>query len=538
MSIDFVLNLDAKLGGAADMSRALGKVDHAIEHTDGLFRRLEHNARHELHHIGDWFSELGTEATKSFTGMLAADAVWDSLKEGAHFIEEIVGEMINAGAEAQRTEMAFSNMLGPEEGEVLIGNLERFSRASEFLPKALKPMAMQLTDAGFSGEQLGLALSAVSDIAARSPNKMEGAANAVSGLSRAMLTGTLDARTLRMMRLSPRAVFKQMADDLGLGVKEVQKRLEQGKVKIDDVVNSLFKAIAAKGSGVLGKTGAEMADSFAAKWEKFKAIPEQLFEGTSKSPGLTTLGDSLDRVTKMFAPDTDLGKGIVKGLSGALNAFADAMTRIDPEKLSNTLIRLFEKLPGLISNTITVVEKLVSGIAFIYEHTLPGQIIKDKYFTSHTGMDRDLSRKIGQNVLDQPREGGGPPLLPPAQQMSGEGYIRGQLFGEGVVKGAKEGLDAHSPSREFEELGRMSAKGYQQGLEMPPPSLAARTFLGGVSAPEAGGGRGPVSVTAPITVNVGGSQASPAEIAEAVRAEASRGILAALEEMGLAGGTV
>jgi tape measure domain-containing protein len=541
--INFLLELQAKLEGATDMVRALTKIDRAAGKTHEALGKVEHKGEAVTHRMGGWFKELGHEVVKTFTGFLAAEAVWDSMKEGVHLIKDLAGEMINAAASAERTSLAFGNMLGPEEGETVLKNLERFSKASEFTDGPVKAFGQNLLDAGFAGDSLNLAMAAVTDVAARSPNKMEGAANAVQALSRAMLSGTLDARSLRSLKLSPKAVFAQMGKDLGIGAKQVEKNLQAGKIKIEDVVNSLFKAIAAKGGGVLGKTGADMADSFGARWEKFKNIPEQLFEGTANSPGLKALGDSLERLTKMFSPDSALGKSIVTGLAGGLNAFADALKRIDPVKLSDTLIKLFSQLPGLIQTTLTVTEKFVSAVAWVYARTIPGQIVAAKLRGPKVVEDRPTMHDTALNALGPSGEASGKNFIRGIFKDQGSGVADagskvGEQFGGAVVAGAKEGLGAHSPSQEFAKLGRMSAEGYAQGLEMSPPSIGARSFLDGVSAPTGGGARGPISVTAPVTIHIAGTDASPGDIAEAVRLEVPAQIIAALEQLGLAGGTV
>src|SRR2546421_9782969 len=104
------------------MTRALTGVEKAVERTDRKIKTLEHDGSI----LGNWFRDFGKSAAESFTGLLAAEAVWDSFKEGASIVKELVSTMFEAAAAGERTKLAFGNMLGEEEGERLLGHPDRF----------------------------------------------------------------------------------------------------------------------------------------------------------------------------------------------------------------------------------------------------------------------------------------------------------------------------------------------------------------------------------------------------------------------------
>jgi tape measure domain-containing protein len=574
--IEFILELQAKLEGATKMAQALSNVERVMGRTDHAMTRLEVHGGGVLHHLTDWFKDFGKAASSSFTGMFTAEAAWDTLKEGVHLLKELVGEMFEAAAEGERTRMAFENMLGPEAGRQLLGNLDRFSGASEFGRSTVKGFAQELLDAGYSGQNLSLALSAVSDVAARSSNKMAGAQNALAALSRIMLTGTMDARALRMLRLAPKTVFAQMSRDFGLGLGELKKRLQSGKLRPEEVANSVFRALAAKGGGVLGRAGADMADSFGARWEKLKGALPAIFEHLEEAPGFKGFSDAVQSLVDDLSPEGTAGKQILAGLGNAFNQVGETVKSIDWVTGINTFVEVggatikvvgdigsaFGTVLGIVKSTGDQVEDFLeslitlghltdklgltsigdresrqraainaeyaaspSAIAARAKHAVMGQRVRALRATVAMGDVTQLFPGLDQGLR-----------LAAAVGPAGEaGKAVGKAAGEGIATGAQQGLGVHSPSAHFRWLGEMSARGFQDGLEMTPPSASARGLTGGgIELPAS---RGPVSISAPVTVHVAGSEASAEDIAEAVRAEVASAILGTLEQLGFVVGS-
>src|SRR5690606_33028601 len=99
----------------------------------------------------------------------------------------------------------------------------------------------------------------------------------------------------------------------------------------------------------------------------------------------------------------------------------------------------------------------------------------------------------------------------------------GEAIASGIVAGARSGLGIHSPSREFAEIGKYTAMGFQQGWEreFENPSIGLSTAAAysgyGVASPAVSGSGG-VHI-APNAVNItvhADTDADPDEIALAV----------------------
>ncbi len=545
--IEFLLELEAKLDGAVGMVKALKHVETAASKADAALKKSEKGAGGVLRKVGGWFRDFNKDAAKGFSGMFAANAVWDTLKGGAlgavHLMRSLGEELLHAAAEAERTRISFENMLGVDVADNLLGNLDRVAKSTEFTDGSLKGFTQTLIDAGFAGDDLNRALAATIDTAARSPNKMAGAQAAITGLERIMLTGSFDARSLRSMKLSPKAVFEQMSKDLGMSVKQVEKQMGAGKLKQADVLNSVFKAIAAKGGGTLGSAGAAMANTMGARLEKIKDILPNLFEELEKGPGFAKVSGFMGKLVAAFDPGSETGKKIIGGLGSILDHFGTLLAGVDLDLWAGRLLTAMDYF----KSALTIGQSIGSTvIGFFSELAKLGEMIGD--FAFGTVQAYESLVQFGDDAIEWIGNLG-PRLLEGALnagravwQGLKEGISSGVTsvgeaitgLGDSAIGGLRGLLGIHSPSAEFEYLGEMSAAGYAKGLEVRPPALAVGGFMDGAAA--GGGGGGAVTVNAPVTVHVAGSNASASEIAEAVRMEVSSSILGALEQLGLSRG--
>jgi tape measure domain-containing protein len=422
-------------------------------------------------------------------------------------------------------------MLGVDEGRETIEYLDEVAKHTEFTGATLKGFTQELLDAGFEGEKLRNALAAVSDVAARSPNKLEGAQSAIAALSRVSLTGSLDARALRGLKLSPSKVFDQMAHDLGMGQKEVKKKLEAGKIDAETVINSVYKALAEKSGKPLGSVGVGMANTFEAQLEKFKTIPERLFEGLSASKGFGKITGFLGRLSEAFDPASPTGKKIVGGLESMMNRLGAALESVDIDGLLGTVqkgMEYFEAAVMIGKGAFDVLATVIGGLTSFGEQI--GEFIYD--LGQFVGKVYDKAVEVGSAVWRGIKDGmlGG---------LTHIGEAAGDLAFEAVGK-IKGLLGIHSPSKVFEGLGKNTARGYEQGLLTEAPAVrdAVGTTFDQRPAANAPMGTGAQigSVEVNVSVSVGQPGASAEEIAEATARTTTADLLVMLERLNLSGG--
>jgi tape measure domain-containing protein len=525
--IEFLLELNAKLDDATKMMRALRGVTDTVKKTDDSLKKAE--TRVSL--FGRLFTNSADQARKSwerFTERVAALGAWDVLKFGlatlrdaGKWIAHLGVEMVLAAAGAERTELAFTNMLGADKGRATLDYLEELSHHTEFTGDALKTMSQDFIDAGFSTDELKWALAATTDAAARATNKVAGAAEAAGVLQRVKLGGGVDARGLRRLGISAPDFFKQMAKDLGVSQKALQKQLQEGKVKTDNILNSIYKAMQKKSGKELGAVGEQMATTLSARLEKLKAVKEDLFQDLFHTEGYQQLSDILGNLAIDLGPNGRIGSKITAALGQVFGQVGDVLKTADWEKLSDTLIHLFQALPPLLNAVV----KIVEGVGWFGK--LVGETAAKVYLSTgvSSGQTDDEYMAGIKRGLKGPRAAAPPPTAGPKDFVA---EARAARMGKRGLAAAAAAPGTWQGDVQWDAVSGTTVPRGTPTTTMKPPSESAR--------PPGPWRPGPVNVSAPIHVNVEGSNASPEEIAKQIKLVVPSSIAAALEQIALQGG--
>lgn len=495
--------------------------------------------------LGKAFADVESSAAGFIAGMgvmAVGGMIFRGIEGVIEKVHELGSEMLTTAGEAQRTERAMTTLMGAEVAPDILDWIDQMARTTEFTDGPLKNLAIDLARAGFAGEDLSRAMSAVTDMAAMSTDKVSGAANAVEMLSRVRLKGGVNDRELLRLGISPDAFYKRLAGEIGIGAKEVEKKLQEGKIEAETVIEALYSSIAEKTGKPLGGAGLSMTTTFLSQLEKAKDIVPNLFEGLSQSGGLDSITESLGRLTTALAPDSPNGKRIIDGLEHMLNAFADLLDKVDMDKFADTAVHLFEMLPPLIEAAtkamlmfVRAVEGLVDrgGIAGIFEGisgssglgTIAGLALDPARTLRNLGIDAVKGYAAG---VDD-----GAPLAYDAM---------GNAIGASI-DGAKDKAEIQSPSKVFMRIGEQTSEGYQKGItdsepdirdavqssfRLPPPGALQPDGYAPPAASGGGGWGGAGGIAADITVNIGPVHGDEAGARE-VSAAAEVGVMQALQ---------
>lgn len=515
--IKWLLELDAKLDGAKAITKELGAAESAAHKTDEAFKKVEG------HTFGGWKEvfkgELAFKAVEK-----GAELAYEAIKE----VGKVIVEAFGLAAQAERTSKVFGNLLGKEGGAETLEDLEKFAELSEFTDDALEGMGNELLRAGLRGADFRNALGMALDVAAEAPNKVEGAQQAIASLSKIAMTGKVDNGSLRGLRMDPHEVERQLSQDLGLAPDVIKKKLEEGTLEGAKAMDSIFTVMERKTGKQLGGLGAEMADTFGARLEKVKDIPEGIFKSMKDSPGFKDMNDALGDILKNFGEGSPFGKAIRTGLSDVMTVVGKTIKDINWTEASGALkdiVDITRMWVPLLGKAVELVGKVLHPFAEAARE------IAD--WGEHAGREAALS---GGDENEKNFA---------AALAGGDGKILkagGVAMVQAIDEGVKEEAEIHSPSKLFERHGEMMGEGLAVGMEssrarvgdaagvmVQPPDLS-----GGDWSPSRSFHAGGVTVN--LAVNVGGTNASAEDIAREVSLQAPSAILAALEQLGIQAG--
>jgi hypothetical protein len=595
--LKFILALDAKLGSLPALDKVLNsitkqlvKIDPGMKMTLRAFNALPiaaAGANKAVDAMGTGMGkvlgalgrQVGTffrDAGSSFLGF----ATFEGLKAMGRGAIDLGVDMIKLSSIASETNRILSTIAGPADAKRIQALADAMRSATGIEDEAFTGMAAGLLRAGMAVDKLDKAFAIAADITALTPGLPDRAAKTSKALevgaelARAQRKGGFDNRLLRGVGVSDKDFFGDIAKHMGVSSLEAQKRVEmgpEGGVKPDLIFGAIQRTLKKVTKGAqAGATADAMGKTPMAQLDRLLGSKEELFKGLADSKGVTELGNAFGRIADMLDPDSPNGKRIVDSLDQMLQSVAKSLAAIDIKGLSDSLINLFTKLPGLIEGTTK------AGVAFLeFLGKLPGGKKEVGGPTAgaasragQTGFVEDvfnpknaMSIAMAPHVVKSRPPGGlaagvsTNSFLPPSVQlmMNALDSLLPDVnrFGSGIDQGVADGiaggkapaalfnmmedlkaippavLEMHSPSKVFERYGRMSGEGFAAGIEgmggrvadataraIPAPSQDIRNAKRG-----AGGTVGAVSVSAPITINYSGAggEAAAQEIADMIK---------------------
>jgi hypothetical protein len=459
--VEFQMELTAKLDEATKMLREMTKVEAEAAKLDSALRKAG-KATSVLEDLtgkaGGSFKAVGSTMLEHLTAL----ATFEGLKDLGEGFIELGKEALLAAGEAERTRRSYQLLLGDEPANELLGFLDRLAGKTEFTDGVLKQFAGSYIKAGISGEALNRAMAATIDLAAMTQNKMEGAAGAIGLISKIQLKGGISERELVGAGIGGQAFFKRVSEETGIGIKDVEKKIAEGKVKAGILIEALYSEIAAKTGKPLGGAGVAMSQTYLAQLEKTKDIIPNLFEELEATGGLEPLTKGLDRLVQGLSPDSVAGGKIVHGLSVMLDGFGKLVAGIDFEAWSNRAVSAMEIISGIAwftAGALGDLGKVFDGL------TRLGESLGETLYET-TALVEDFFKgamKLGEAVWQGLQDG----------IVSGITYVVNAVAGLGtaVADRLKSVLGIHSPSTVGMDVGRNLDAGVEVGVNRGMPQV-------------------------------------------------------------------
>lgn len=540
--VEFMMELEAKFDEATKMIREMTKVEAEAARVDAALRKAGKSTslfQDAIGKTGGAFKSLGA----SFLSTAAALATVEGVKSVGRFFMDMTSDALQAAGEAERLRRSFEGLMGVAPADELLGFMDRLANKTEFTDGALKGFASSLVRAGYSGEQFDRALAATLDLAAMSQDKMAGAAEAIGLLSKIQLKGGISERELVGAKIDVAGFYKRVAADTGIGIKEVEKQIQAGKVSVSVLREALYAEITKKTGKDLGGLGLSMSDTYLAQLEKTKDIIPNLFEELERTGGLEKISDGLGRLVEGFAPGSPAGTKIVNGLTDMINRFGDLVSAIDFDVWAGRISRAMDLFSGLVEVGAAVAGEI--GMLFD-KFSLFGEALGESLYETveYVGKFFDAAWNIGAAVWQGLKDS-----LANGVKFVTEGVSN---LGSAITDKFKSILGIRSPSQVFANFGLMTAAGFEMGITRALPGVAATVASAfspsalmppvseapgvGALAVERGAARLPgAGASAPastfeahITVNIGavpGGEGAAKEVAD----QAALGVRRALE---------
>jgi hypothetical protein len=562
-NIEFLLDLDAKVDGAdrmldfidnsgrgfKELDAAAQKVTKSIERVDKAGGRAAASHEKQAHsaiNLGHAF-EGAKDRAHSLLEAMGLMLVFEGVEKITEKVFELGGEILNAAAKAERAELSFKLLLGDEEGGELLEYVEGIAKYTEFTDDELKGVVQGLLKAGFAAKEIPRALAGGLDIAAFSGNAQEGLNEALGALERIKRTGRVDNRVLAGLGFGEKDFLKELSKRTGVGTETLKKQLEKGKVDVNKSLESLYSMIHKRTGKDLGGAAFDMSQTLGARLRHLMDIPDQMFQGLASTDSYHLLSDAFGRLLEDLSPEGPIGKRLASALGRVFTGVAEFVADVDWNTAFDALVDSLQQaydiassLASVMKDSLEAVTKVTDALGITSDAEATNRDLNnDPAVIAADAKMRDTQRRLRE--LRKARQGadGQNPFYMAikaaelARVPHDAGYYIGEKSAEGMVKGLKhgapevkgagaevgssavegaagpDGVDAHSPSRLFEHLGRMSSEGYVKGLEQTTGRLdaavgAALAADAPAGAPAGRGGSGTPPINVHVEVHVAG----------------------------------
>ena len=485
--VEWQLELSAKLGEATAMLKVMTSVESEALRADAAMKKLGKSTRLSgdiMRKAGASFKSVGASALGHFTAL----ATFDGLKNLANRVADLGMEMLQAAGEAERTRESFHMLMGEKPGDEMLEWIDKVAEHSQFTDGPLKDFATQLAGVGFQGEELKNALAATGDMASMTKDKMVGAGQAIGLLSRLKLRGTITERDMFSAKISPEKFYAQVAADTGLGLKQVKKKIQQGKVEQDVLLQAFYKGIVARPASRSGVPTSTWGARFLAQLEKAKDILPNLFEELENSQGKTDFTKGLSAMTKALSPSSPAGKAIITGLDTMLSKFGKLVAGIDFEKWAGRLAVGMEMFTAVVDVGAQLGKEL--GEAFDALTGFGAELGGVIFDIVEWGKDLfNTFVNIGSRIWQGMVQGISSGITKVVDSV--------KFLGSEAVNGITGLPGIRSPSAVFAGFGVNTGEGFVQGIESMAPDVGAAvadTFSPDLFIPHPGGVGGPTQM--------------------------------------------
>ena len=470
-------------------------------------------------------SEHLEKLQKQFSA-LAGVEMFKLAYEGA---EKLVDKVKELGLEALRAAdfersaaINFKALTGNAElGEGMLTAAKRFALKAGTELKATVSQFAGLRMAGIVDPgNIGKLVAAAYDV----QNKSFGRKSADSVLdmfSSIQTRGQLAGRML--MGMDGIISAKALGAQLGFNVttmKQLQALLDKSPVGAAQGIKAIMTVLAGT-KGMVGEVTKEIGQGWGGSVTKLQTAWDLLLGSFEKSDAFTNIIDIVNSVTDALNPMKDSGKRIYEIFSSAADAIGDMLKPLKSDTGMDDFLDGLETAKNIvltIAQTFLDIGKFAGRAASVFSPDMAKGQTRMSAISEMLG----LKKKEAQ----APAAIGLRPFAAYEDMMRKVGETGGAAHMEGV-KGPK-GLDARSPSKAYERLGKWSIEGFNNGLNSGRISSPVASLPG--MAGSGGGSRPAIS----FTINASTTDAKG--LGERARDVVASALAAAFEEISLESG--
>ncbi len=354
--------------------------------------------------FGEGFTKklsFGRLAGAAAIGELMADALIEGAKGAVDLITEGVKKAFESAGKEETLRLSYKLTLGEKGSKEAREDAERVAKLAGFSASRVQEQMLPLYNAGIKpGAGARQAYALATDLAARKGTSGSGGVEeGLSAISNVYLKGGIGERQLVHLGVSrTKDLYQAIGKQLGVGVDEAKKRVTEGKVDPQLIINEMTKAVEKQQGGKAGTGGQAYGKTFESRLGRLKDLPEEFFRKMVDSPSFQKVSDSFDGLLSKLDPSGPNGSKILESLSGAFEKIGGlAEDAFQPENI--------EKFAKSVSLAVEAVGKLVEGLQTAI-NLINGEALSKHFFEGDEG-DKKITEieSLKKRIANEPESG-------------------------------------------------------------------------------------------------------------------------------------
>lgn len=541
---------------------ALTRVERSLKRADAATKGLSGGLASAAGSAKSFGGGLSAVALDSFTNLL--EKAWTGIKAVGNAFGDTV---LKSLAFKESTLASFEAILGSKKAaQDLFHEAARIAKLTPFQTQDVVKNYSQLLGAGFKPHEVGVLNQAIGDVSALQGFDQDVFTGIIRQFSEFRAGIPVQMRHWQSVIMHSAGagiglpqIGEQLSNVLGLkgGATAGIDALHAGTVTGEQFMQAFVNAVAQKGKGKVGTILMAQGETLAGLWSNIQSIStDTVFAFADNLKGVNALKAAMHTVIDLFDTATPTGKrflGVVERITDALLSSifgplakgkeGDFYIQAEMDRFlswaeGKDWEATFGDIAAGVSKLVTALDLFISigGAAVTVAETLYAPFSNLSASIARHQKEAYVGRAAAGSTFDEQGRlitGG----VARGMALSADQVYRQAIgLADGTRKAfaGKDGIDAHSPSRVFEELGRFSAEGYARGFAGSGDVGATLGQLAASSAEGGGAGRGGTvhihEGAFPIHVQGGGDAE---ETARQLRPVLLREIIALFEGLGM-----
>lgn len=295
-SKDVIKGLDEIDRKAKTTDKSIGTISTSSDKTSAAMSKMKKMGQNAMETIDKW-ARRGAIAV----GGLAT---------------AFIGMGIKSNASLETSITSWTTLLGTQEdAKKMMDDITKYAAKTPFSKMGVDEMAKQLTNAGYSGDDLFNQLTKFGNMGSAFGVQEDSLKEMVRQYSQVQMAGTAYTEDLNILQDRGIPIYKALSEVLGVSVADVKKMASEGQISAE-IYNAAIDSIASNTEGAMDAQSKTFSGMLSTLKDNITNISQQIIKPLFEK--ILEIMPKILELTDTFTANIDSGKGIMESMKDAI----------------------------------------------------------------------------------------------------------------------------------------------------------------------------------------------------------------------------